>query len=1169
MESLTILWLTGDTTWDPSSLDVEDEEVLSPDEPGYGGVVNQLNAVSDFQKTLRGYNFVNYLVYTLGATTLLPTLFRVFNGRKKKKVEVKTTTRDYEQYRRLLGWIPVETVRKTFEATTQLAKVVPLRLPLRRHIKSRFPQLNCRRLSETYATDTLFSSEDALGGIRCAQLYVGLKSMFIAIYGMHSETEGPDTLDDFVREFGAPHGLRNDNSKMQLGNNFRNVLRKYNIKQSMTEPHHPQQNPAERKIQEVKKYTNKIMDRTGAPAKLWFLCMLYTVQLLNHTAMEALKWRTPVEAAFGETPDISMFLQFEFYEPVYYLSPDASFPETKEQLGHFVGVSANTGDAMCYLILTDKKTILVRSVVRSALKKEETNARQPIPDSSREGRFTDTVELKAAHEDKRESQETDYNLPTFAINDAIGFTFVRDFRNVPTKATVKEYDDETNRILLEYSHGAEEWIAPNIVEEAMQSNNDDGTKVWTYEKILGHRKTGNKMECEVLWDTGERSWEPVDVLRKDDPITLAKYAAENGLANQRGWKWARNITKNPKKYLRMLKLYAGQKRKGPKFKFGIQVPRSVKEAYKLDEVNGNTLWGDAIKKEIDQLMEFETFKVEEKGEQLERKGYQFVPIHMTFDVKFDLRRKARLVAGGNWTDPSDQDVYSGVVSIEAVRIALFLAELNGMPICAADVGNAFLHGVTKEKIYTKAGPEFGPDLEGKFLIVYKSLYGLKTSAARWHEALADTLVSLGFKTSKADNDLWMRDCGDHYEYIATYVDDLLIIGKDPMAIIQALKKLYPLKGVGSPEYYLGGDIMRGKDGRLVTSAKTYIKRICEKIEKVMEWKLRHYGSPMDPGYHPECDESDLLVGEDISKYRMMVGCLNWLVTLGRYDVHYTAATMARYGMTPREGHMRAMSRVFGYINSYAKMSVTYDTDIPDFSGLTCASYEWEQFYQGMVEELPYDMPVAKGKPVRVSGYFDANHAGCLQTRRSVTGVVMFLNKTPVKWYSKRQNTVETSTYGSELVAARIATEFAIELRYKLRMLGVPMLGQCVLFGDNKSVVTNVSTPSSMLKKKHNAIAYHRVREAVAARVIDVVHCSTKVNLADILTKALGPSALYNLVDGATVPPKAIEKDQDSGYEGKCQTDHSNVHVTHDDDVTNGVPERSEVLEHVPGVPGQF
>ena len=69
-------------------------------------------------------------------------------------------------------------------------------------------------------------------------------------------------------------------------------------------------------------------------------------------------------------------------------------------------------------------------------------------------------------------------------------------------------------------------------------------------------------------------------------------------------------------------------------------------------------------------------------------------------------------------------------------------------------------------------------------------------------------------------------------------------------------------------------------------------------------------------------------------------------------------------------------------------------------------------------------------------------------------------------------------------------------------------------------------------------------------------------------KALGLGALYNLVDGATVPPKAIEKDQDSGHEGECQTDHSHVHVTNEDDVMNGVSERSEVFEHVPGVPGQ-
>ena len=90
----------------------------------------------------------------------------------------------------------------------------------------------------------------------------------------------------------------------------------------------------------------------------------------------------------------------------------------------------------------------------------------------------------------------------------------------------------------------------------------------------------------------------------------------------------------------------------------------------------------------------------------------------------------------------------------------------------------------------------------------------------------------------------------------------------------------------------------------------------------------------------------------------------------------------------------------------------------------------------------------------------------------------FFNNTPIRWYSKRQATVESSTYGSELVAARIAAEMVWELRYTLRSIGVPVEGPLYLLGDNKSVVTNTTLPSSTLKKKHNAIAYHKVRESV-------------------------------------------------------------------------------------------
>ena len=107
--------------------------------------------------------------------------------------------------------------------------------------------------------------------------------------------------------------------------------------------------------------------------------------------------------------------------------------------------------------------------------------------------------------------------------------------------------------------------------------------------------------------------------------------------------------------------------------------------------------------------------------------------------------------------------------------------------------------------------------------------------------------------------------------------------------------------------------------------------------------------------------------------------------------------------------------------------------------------------------------------------------------------------------------MESSTYGSELVAARVATERIMEIRYALRMLGVPLDGPAMMLGDNLSVVLNTSIPSSVLKKKHCAINYHRVREAIAAKILQFAHISSEKNLADILTKPLGNQRFYELV----------------------------------------------------------
>ena len=125
---------------------------------------------------------------------------------------------------------------------------------------------------------------------------------------------------------------------------------------------------------------------------------------------------------------------------------------------------------------------------------------------------------------------------------------------------------------------------------------------------------------------------------------------------------------------------------------------------------------------------------------------------------------------------------------------------------------------------------------------------------------------------------------------------------------------------------------------------------------------------------------------------------------------------------------------------------------------------------------------------------------------------MLINNTPIQWVSKRQPTVETSTYGSELIATRIAIDMITEMRYKLRMLGVPLKGSSLLLGDNMSVVLNTTIPASPLKKKHLACAYHQIREAIAGGIIEYAHIESKENVVDLFTKTVGTNLFQDLVD---------------------------------------------------------
>ena len=124
------------------------------------------------------------------------------------------------------------------------------------------------------------------------------------------------------------------------------------------------------------------------------------------------------------------------------------------------------------------------------------------------------------------------------------------------------------------------------------------------------------------------------------------------------------------------------------------------------------------------------------------------------------------------------------------------------------MGNAFLISFTIEKLFIIAGSEFGADIEGKRLLIEKSIYGTLSTAARFHESLSNKLRKIHFRPSRADPDLWMRKLKDgSYEYIARYVDDVMCYSKEPEKIIEYLEKSYTMKGVGYPQFYLGGDVV--------------------------------------------------------------------------------------------------------------------------------------------------------------------------------------------------------------------------------------------------------------------------------------------------------------------------------------------------------------------------
>jgi hypothetical protein len=1089
--------------------------------------------------------------------------------------------------------IGLDTAHRTLTATTQLG-VRKVLHPVERRYRTRQAHLRFPSLNTRLYTDTMFATTKSLRGNKCAQVFTNGVG-YDLFYPLKKESMASEALNEVIRTVGVPKELVSDGARAELYGRFGAVASEYRIKQRATEPYSGWQNRAEAAIREIKRGIRRATQRARSPKRLWDYCGEWVTAIRRLTAHDipSLQDRVPCEAIEGNTPDISEYAQFDWYQYVWYHDPAVQFPDDPKKLGRWIGVAHDVGSPMTFWILPASCRVLARSTVFPLTKDE-------LDDPLVKARL---VELDLAVAEKIgnsvENDDVDEALiglfpeipdDIFVPDAESGDYEPADGSDVVPEAdefTPEEYDEyltaevllpnmgemtkakvigrkrdadgnpvglrnanpllDTRQYEVEFADVATDVFTANLIAENLYSqvdeegnsysvmgeiidhesdgsavHKDDGMEV-TRDGSLRPRRTTKGWKLLVAWKGGSSSWIPLKDLKESHPVQVAEYALANKILEEPAFNWwARHVLRKRDRIIRKVKSRYWERT----HKYGILLPKTVAEALRLDRESGTDFWQRAIEKEMRNISCALDFPVDGKAPV----GYQKIDCHMIFDVKMTLERKACYVAGGHQTEPTKDITFASVVSRDSIRIAFLVAALNDLDVLSADISGAYLNANAAEKVYTIAGKEFGATKEGRVVVITRALYGLRSSGKAWRDHMAATLRDYGYSSCRADPDVWMRpktkaNGFKYWSYVMVYTDDILVVDHEPKSIMDYLASRYKLKpgSVKEPDTYLGAQVSKfyidgAPDPEKPTwamSSEKYVKQAVSDVEQelssVDKCLPTRVTTPLSQGYRPELDQSRELDAKRGQYYQSLIGVLRWICELGRVDILVAVSMLSRYLASPREGHLQQVFHLFAYLKQHKRSRMVFDDTEPIFDPNAFKVCDWSEFYPDAEEALPPSMPQERGHGVVTSCFVDADHAGCKATRRSHTGVFVFVNKAPILWHSKRQNTVETSTFGSEYCAMKTAIDMIEGLRYKLRMMGIPLNGSTAVFCDNQSVVKNSTAPESVLKKRHNAIAYHRACEAQAAGIIKVSWEDGATNIADLLTKFMPGPRLKELV----------------------------------------------------------
>jgi hypothetical protein len=429
------------------------------------------------------------------------------------------------------------------------------------------------------------------------------------------------------------------------------------------------------------------------------------------------------------------------------------------------------------------------------------------------------------------------------------------------------------------------------------------------------------------------------------------------------------------------------------------------------------------------------------------------------------RYKARLVAQGFSQQPGTDfdEIFAPVVRYDSLRLLLALASHHRWRPQQLDIKGAFLYGILKEEIYMQL-PE-GSRQNSMCAKLNRCIYGLKQSPREWYHRLSSVLVPYGFTVSTFDPCVLIHKLMQFF--LAVYVDDITLWGSTGNLMTstkQLLKKEFEVTDMGDLHWLLGMKIEYLEDG-IAVSQTAYIHKI---LQRFGLGQCNPVLLPLDAN-HAIChgSEEEIL---DIKLYQKMIGSLMYTVTGTRPDLAFTITFLSQYLTRPTQEHYEAVKHVFRYLQGTKKDKLFF----------------------------PY------GKSLVLEGFTDSNFAACRDTRRSTSGYIFKLGGATISWRSRKQRSVATSTLEAEYMACTQAAKQHIWLKRALTELGyhnIPSALSC----DNMGSIDLSENPRIGDRSKHIDIAYHFIRELVEIGALTILHIPSKLNPADLCTKALpGP-----------------------------------------------------------------